>query len=478
MLHKTMLTAVLLAVSFLCSSCTGLSPVTGDLMQPPRLTAEQKAIDDALRESVTGDFTLKYPKSGDYRSAFIYQDLDKDGDEEALAFYSIGLSSTTRVALLDKEDGVWRAVNALSGASEEVEFVAFAHISGPDSADIVVGWSSEEETEKQLELYTCSGGKLERMLFRDSSGKTDFNYYDTYLINDLNTDGLDDIFLFSRDERNRLESSWIKQLCYDSEAGVVRLFSEHSLSDSISQFVGVIAGNLDRSSGRRGVFIDELLFGDVLATEVFTLDDDGLLAPVISIGMSGDESEDGGPPLYERTLRDAVSGGKDTPKETVCADINGDSVIEIPTARLLPGYQKQKDSEALYLTEYMQLQGNKLVRMLATVINRSGGYRVNFPEDWIDQVTVFAQPETSEWRFIEYNASLEDPFSDLAGELLRIRVVSKKGYQDKFLEKYTELDTRGMFTYYAYIPDKVKSSLSISSYQLSSKNPNRIFTLL
>ncbi len=100
-----------------------------DASLPPVLTARnKKAIDDALRESVTGDFTLKYPKSGDYRSAYIYQDLDKDGDEEALAFYSIGLSSTTRVALLDKENGVWRAVNALSGASEEVEFVAFAHI--------------------------------------------------------------------------------------------------------------------------------------------------------------------------------------------------------------------------------------------------------------------------------------------------------------------------------------------------------------
>jgi hypothetical protein len=32
------------------------------------------------------------------------------------------------------------------------------------------------------------------MLFWDSSGKTDFNYYDFYLIDDLNSDGLDDIF--------------------------------------------------------------------------------------------------------------------------------------------------------------------------------------------------------------------------------------------------------------------------------------------
>lgn len=473
-MRRISLIAMLIVLSVLCSSCTGFSPVTEDLMQPPKLTAEQKAIDDALRESVADDYTLKYPKSGDFRSAYVYYDLDADHEEEALAFYSVGLSSTARVAFLDRTDGVWHAVNALSGASEEVEFVAFANISSKDRKDVIIGWSSEKESEKQLELYTCKNGKLERMLFRDSAGKTDFNYYDSYLIHDMNADGLDDIFLFSRDERNRLESSWVKQLSYDSETDVVRLFSEHALSDSISQFVGVTAGRIDEH--RRGIFIDELLYGDVLATEVFTLDNDGLLSPVISFGMSGDENIS--PTLYERTLRDVTSGGKDISKETVCADINGDSIIEIPTARLLPGYKKQKDLEALYLTEYMQLKGENLVRVLATVINRSGGYRVNFPEDWIDQVTVFAQPETSEWRFIEYNASREDPFSDLAKELLRIRVVSKKGYQDKFLEKYMKLDTRGMFTYYAYIPEKVNSSLAIESDDLAPQNPNRMFTLL
>lgn len=472
-MQKHSLILLLIIISLLCSSCTGFSPVTEDLMQPPKLTAEQKALDDALRESVTQDFTLKYPKSGEFRSAYVYYNLDDDEEEEALAFYSIGLSSTARVALLDRKDGVWHAVNALSGASQEVEFVAFAHISNRDKKDVIIGWSSEEESEKQLEMYSCIDGKLERMLFRDSSGKTDFNYYDSYLVNDMDSDGLDDIYLFSRDERNRLESSWIKQLAYDANSNNVRLYSEHSLSDSISKFVGVTAGRINER--RRGIFIDELLFGDQLATEVFTLDSDGLLTPVISFGARGDEDISA---LYEMTLRDVSSDDKDVSKEAVCTDINGDSIIEIPSARLLPGYKREKDSEALYLTEYMQLKNNTLERVQAMVINRAGGYRVDFPEEWLDQVTVFAQPETSEWRFIEYNASLEDPFSDLSGELLRIRVVSKKGYQDKNLEKYTELDTRGMFTYYAYIPENVNSNLSISAFQLSKQNPNRLFTLL
>ena len=33
---------------------------------------------------------LKYPKTGEYRSAIILKDLNGDGEEEALAFYRIG----------------------------------------------------------------------------------------------------------------------------------------------------------------------------------------------------------------------------------------------------------------------------------------------------------------------------------------------------------------------------------------------------
>ena len=69
--------AVLLALSFSgCSELTGLDAQA--LMSPPKTTADREAI-YALMGGGVGDVTLVYPKYGDYRSAIISRDVNKDG---------------------------------------------------------------------------------------------------------------------------------------------------------------------------------------------------------------------------------------------------------------------------------------------------------------------------------------------------------------------------------------------------------------
>ena len=49
-------------------------------------------------------------------------------------------------------------------------------------------------------------------------------------------------------------------------------------------------------------------------------------------------TEESRPSLYEQTRRsNTVSSGE--PPAPVCMDVDGDSVVEIPTARPLPGYE-------------------------------------------------------------------------------------------------------------------------------------------
>ena len=118
--------------------------------------------------------------------------------------------------------------------------------------------------------------------------------------------------------------------------------------------------------------------------------------------------------------------------------------------------------DRLYLTEYNRLEKDELVRVFAAAINRGGGYMVEFPQQWIGAVTIVNQMENGEWRFIGYNGS-DDPLNDLSVELARIRVVSQKDYQDKFLENYQKFsESRGMFSYYGYIPESPSSPLAIT----------------
>lgn len=478
MQKRSFLSVILIVVCMILSSCSGLNLITEDLMRPPRLTQEQIDLEDALRESLsTGEYSLKYPKGGDYRSAFVFHDLDGDGEEEVLAFYSLQYDEYARVAILDFIDEKWVSVCELSGEDINIEFVSFAHVTSQDTPNILIGWSGSRRGESQLAIYTYEDRTLNNLLKYES-----FTEYSVCWIDDLNLDGMDDVILLIKDSGTREESSWIRQITFDRYNAVY--IEEYSLSDSIADFSSVTTGQFSPDSQQRALFIDEQIAGNMLVTEVFTLES-GSLEPVIYSGM--DEPE------YEQTLEEASALTAEEaffdedyeewlqlslfdrtlrPQSAAyCADVNDDGVIEIPTARIMPGYDSDAvyEVDRLYLTEYQQLQGEHYQRITAVVFNssaQSGGYSVRFPLEWIGNVTIVNVMEEGEWRFIAYDNTLEDPLSNLSGELARIRVVSQQDYQDQFLASYQELARRGTFIYYGYIPPNVQSPYAITIEEL------------
>ena len=81
--------ALLLACAVLFSSCSFFDFFTVDsLIRPPKLTGENALIEQAFEAAVGKDVMLVSPVSGEYRSAFIQYDLDRDGAEETLVFYT------------------------------------------------------------------------------------------------------------------------------------------------------------------------------------------------------------------------------------------------------------------------------------------------------------------------------------------------------------------------------------------------------
>ena len=58
-----------------------------NLLTPPKLDAQQNEIYQALISSSGAAIQLKYPKSGDYRSAFVVRNIDGEESEEAFVFY-------------------------------------------------------------------------------------------------------------------------------------------------------------------------------------------------------------------------------------------------------------------------------------------------------------------------------------------------------------------------------------------------------
>ncbi|MDE6102601.1 MAG: hypothetical protein K2F73_06465, partial [Ruminococcus sp.] len=89
---------------FFLTGCVFSSSID-NLMAPPKLSVEQEQIYNALTDAAGTSISLKYPKSGKYLSAFIIEDIDGDGGNEAVVFYektSIAVEENTlRINILD-----------------------------------------------------------------------------------------------------------------------------------------------------------------------------------------------------------------------------------------------------------------------------------------------------------------------------------------------------------------------------------------
>ena len=122
-------------------------------MHPPALTQEQLNISTALERAVgDDDIKYKYPEDGEYRSSFLFYDLDEDGQDEALVFYQAqSKGSSTWVNILDRQGEEWVSVYDLSAPNQEteVEFISFQPLLEEENC-IVIGWGNEYLNDKLL----------------------------------------------------------------------------------------------------------------------------------------------------------------------------------------------------------------------------------------------------------------------------------------------------------------------------------------
>ena len=157
-MRKSLARLLCVGAALMLSGCQAITFNMDELLSAPKVADEQSAIYQALLESAGRGITLEYPRNGDYRSAFVLYDIDGDGEEETLAFYSVSslTDSNVKISVLDRgEDGSWRSQYELAGAGSSVERVMFS------GSDTVVGYSSQDYEENAVRMYRYSNGVLE-----------------------------------------------------------------------------------------------------------------------------------------------------------------------------------------------------------------------------------------------------------------------------------------------------------------------------
>lgn len=410
------------------SGCMQFVLSAEDLMRPPALTQEQLDISTALERAVgDDDIKYKYPENGEYRSSFLFYDLDEDGEEEALVFYQApSKGNSTWVNILDKQDGQWVSVFDLSAPNQEteVEFISFQPLLEGENC-MVIGWADEYLNDKSAVVYRYKEQTLST-LFEES--------YDYLNFCDLNNDSTLDMLAVSYDPY--FEESTVSFIStMQSITGKVSLerWSSLTLPYEGAELLSVKSGMVDNVTP--GLFIDSKINVSRTEAQYVTQLVSAYGHELVNLLDTEDSS------LSESTLR---------PTATLCQDVNKDGFMEIPTVSPLPGYEQTDSEDSLYLTTFNQLGvGRSWNPVGSYAINEELGYMLKFPSYWLNKVTIVSQPESKEWSFIEYNNSLEDS-STL---LLRLKVYSSKDYHDKFESDSLQLlGTQGLFEYYAQIP--------------------------
>ena len=423
------------------SGCSRAQTSIEDLMSPPVLTEEQAQIRDALaRVSGDDEIKYKYPQDGQYRSSFIFYDIDADGVQEAMVFYqSPSKGDATWINILDQQDGSWVSVCETPAPDDaaNIDFVSFERLTQNDQVSIVIGWE-DLRASKTVIAYNYQSGRLLPIFERD---------YTEIAIADLDTNGTTDLVLFTQQAQSTLVF-----LACETENGFETVDSL-TLPRGIIRFDNILRGQT--SDGKTALFLDssvEVYETTLQVTDVVSAQAQAGSTPKL-VNLLDNESLS----LSENTMRPA--------QNIFCRDIDSDGVVEIPTVSVLPGYGDMMGEDTPFLTTYNQLSNAQLIPKQNGVINTQHRYMLRFPQRWTGKVSVVVQPENGEWTFFTYH----DDLQDTSDTLLKIRVYSVKDYHDKFDGDYFQLiGQKGLFEYYAYVIPS-DSDLAITQQELTDE---------
>jgi len=418
-LKKRILALAAAAITVL-SSC---SAQVEELLSPPRLEGEQTEIYSALRKFTSGDIIFKYPRSGQYRSAFVVKDLDGEATDEAIVFYevpNVSDGSSLRMNFLDKQDGKWVSVYDFAASGSEVDSVRFEDL-GNGSTMIIVTYLMQSTSDRYTSVMTYSNGVPEELM-------SVRNIYMDIL--DADGDGTNEMFVITNERPTG--SAWTR--IYGTCSGS---FGEIGFTPLNSGFAGikdVFCGNCGDGGNLHAVFVDYTFSDGTFGTDA-VISGNGIfyLSPALDPDV---------------TLRVSNSYTPYIP----CMDVDGDGETEVPRSVPFPGFEDMPAAEQVNLTEWYRLVRNGTAEELKyrSFAGTKGDYIFLFPDNWTG---VTAAVSISEGMVV-FNRY--DSISGTMGEeILRLYGTADSG-ADKFADSgylYLGRSESTGYSYYAQLSD-------------------------
>ncbi len=350
----------------LCGCSGSLSLENSDIMRPPRATGDRAEIQEVIDETAGSGYTLKYPQSGDYRSAIIMYDITGDGEEEALAVYRTSAEEAeTHIILIDEINGKWSLAGDFKNSSPEVSQIAFADLNGDAAKEILVGFSNYSSQLSSLAVYSYNGMSAQSVTVDET--------YSSFIVGEFTGNQVQELMLISLSNNDTAASANL--MYYSSDALTLTRRASVEMDSGVARFTGISYCQI--SDGVFGIAADGQGVDNSYYTQLIYFDQ-----------ITGQ---------LQNSLYTAVNDNKSMHRQDnlLCEDIDGDGIIEIPVSAKMP-YDAANEIEDLVATEVIynkyNATKNEFTEEYRYIANFDYGYFYKIPEEMLGKITARIDP--------------------------------------------------------------------------------------
>lgn len=354
-MKKILAVWMLLAVSLLTCGC-GLTFSAEELYCLPKLPVEYTELDNQINAILAEGAEYAAPASGRNIQPVQLEDLDGDGQEEAVAFFrNTSDEKPLKIYIFATDGESYRQTAVIESSGTSIYSVTYSDLNADGCSEILVGWRVTTDLQA-LVVYSLRNGEVTELLRTN---------YVRYAVTNLDQDQLQElVVLHSLDESGSVADYYA---CQD---GSLQLRSSARISVTMAELT-----QLGRISS--GTLSDE-----VPALFVTGVEESAWAITDILAVRNGD--------LANIVLSDdtGVSGEIAPYRSLYPTDINGDGVTEVPRPVALPDRDDGGEQAYRRIDWCSYDSGGEPTTVLSTYHDIEDGWYFLLPDAWTDQITV------------------------------------------------------------------------------------------
>ena len=332
---------------------TGCFSASADeLFSLPAVSAEYIRLQSHINMILADGAEFAPPTRGPNRQAIQLRDLNGDGINEVIVFFSVIADSTLKIYIFEMVGDDFVVADVIEGVGTEFESIRYVDMDGDGTVELVVGWQMGMAL-RYMSIFSITGFHHQRIV--NGEEFTELSVYD------LTGDGSYDVIIFMLDTQDDAGTSKVFSMMPDGEI----VYQESRLSMGVESVSRIMTGNL--IDGVPAIFVESegRFENGSMVTDIFAMNE----------GSFTNVALDPETLISYNTVRHRMSS----------SEVNRDGIIKTPVLRRLI---TQSETEYYAIDWYAFSSYGEYTRMLTTYHNNFDEWFLILPFDWREQVSV------------------------------------------------------------------------------------------